>query len=347
METQFNDLSVPNPGVTYYCMSKIRITTATNFTHLMKLVLYKSINVSDANIKKFYNIRLMIIDIVQKNPDEINRRNDVGLTALMIACGNVTEFSSIKCVKLLIKLKANVNLQDNHGWSALHMASINLSTEIIKLLIKCEADINLQNNSRNTALTLMCDVHATTPSRTLECIRAMLNADADVNIQNDYEKNALMIFCEECACGDPIDSLKCIELLINSDIDINAQDHAGRTALIHYCRSRIYASCPKTHNLECIMLLINSGADVNLEDAYGDNALMHYCATCQFNEESLDIMLLLIRSTYDIMKTHHGKSAHHYFINNYSRALINCDYVESLLLGKSGLTDIKSARKVL
>ena len=60
--------------------------------------------------------------------------------------------NNIKLVKELIKVNANVNLQDEDGSSALIWASYNGNIKIVKKLIKVGANINLQDNNEYTAL---------------------------------------------------------------------------------------------------------------------------------------------------------------------------------------------------
>lgn len=347
MDTQFTDFSPPDPDAYYYCNSKSSNVTSTNFTTLMKLTLYKSINLSDA--KMFKNIRPMIIDIVNKNPAELNKKNSIGYTALIIAYDNVETYSSIKCIKLLLELGADVNIRADSMRTVLHKARTNLSIDFLKLFIEFKANVNLQTFGEDTALMLVC-YHSLTlayeSSIILECIQTLLDANTDVNILDNFNMNALMIFCINCKQLDVELSLKCIELLINAGSDINTRDCNGDTALMHYCMFQHDAINTIIYDVRIIDLLINSGADVNSQNNCGDNALMIYCETCVFDESSLDILLLLIRNTTNVTRINHSKSARSYFINNPTCESINNKYIESLLSGKEMIVDIKSAKKI-
>ena len=46
----------------------------------------------------------------------------------------------------------DVNIKDQGGNTALHMASANGHTDIVKLLLQAKADLSCQNSSGNTAL---------------------------------------------------------------------------------------------------------------------------------------------------------------------------------------------------
>ena len=69
-------------------------------------------------------------------------------TALMSAAMN----GDYDLMILLLKYGADVNLQDEDGWTALICAVYNNHIEIVRLLITSEADLNIKNNLGNTAL---------------------------------------------------------------------------------------------------------------------------------------------------------------------------------------------------
>ena len=53
---------------------------------------------------------------------------------------------------LLLKEKADLNIQDNNGWTALMVASYNGYHQVVELLLKEKADPNIQHNNGGTAL---------------------------------------------------------------------------------------------------------------------------------------------------------------------------------------------------
>ena len=52
---------------------------------------------------------------------------------------------------------ANLNIQSNDGWTALHLAAQGGYVEIIELLLDSGADLNIQNNGGWTALDIAKD----------------------------------------------------------------------------------------------------------------------------------------------------------------------------------------------
>ena len=116
-------------------------TQSRHFTKLMYAIMKKG------EIKKEY-----------MSESEINRKNEEGWTALMLAARNSSTYSSNETVKLLLDNGADVNLKNNRGLSALMLAvensKKNSSSEIVKLLLDNGADVNLKKERGTTALML-------------------------------------------------------------------------------------------------------------------------------------------------------------------------------------------------
>lgn len=85
---------------------------------------------------------------LKNNLNLINSKNIGGATALHIACRE----QNFEIVEILIRNKANINLQDNEGWTPLMRASLAGDEKIVKLLIKKGAIINHQNNFSESAI---------------------------------------------------------------------------------------------------------------------------------------------------------------------------------------------------
>ena len=92
-----------------------------------------------------------------------------------------------KLMKLLIKTGGtDINIQDNCGCTALHLASIYGCKEYVELLIKAGANVNIKNNYVKTAL------HSASIHGRKEIVEFLIKTGGvDVNIQDNDGKTAL------------------------------------------------------------------------------------------------------------------------------------------------------------
>lgn len=115
------------------------------------------------------NVHLLIDEYLQENPEEINRTDERGKTALMYIFYNNISYDCNKILDVLICAGANLNIQDNTGMTALmfachyvfiydhdHDHKMNRSENIMKL-INSGADINIKNNDGMNALEIYCN----------------------------------------------------------------------------------------------------------------------------------------------------------------------------------------------
>ena len=136
-------------------------------------------------------------------------------TALCIA----VQSPKYKCVDLLIKSGADVNMCNSSGESALILAVKSGHTKYIKPLIAAGADVNMYNANSETALILAVK------SENLECIEQLLEAGADVNTR------AATLLWISASRYD----LKALQTLLRAGITINNVTHS---TLNQYLRCR-------------------------------------------------------------------------------------------------------------
>lgn len=129
------------------------LTQSSGFTLLMHLVSLKN-KYLDIVIKKY----------LKEYPQEIDKVNERGWTALMIAARNCNTYKSLNILNLLLKLGANINLQEKCGWTVLHYVVNNfgegydeICLKILKLLLEFGADVNLTELYGRTALMMFMD----------------------------------------------------------------------------------------------------------------------------------------------------------------------------------------------
>lgn len=326
MEKQFNDLSVPDPNISYQCDN---LHVSRGFTHLMKLILMVNKH-PDA---------MPIIRSLLKNSDEINKQNTLGWTALSIACGNITLFDDITIIKMLINAGADVNISKEYPpmMSLLknlynHNLSKNDRTNIlsaVKLILNSNYDRNCQRYCRRTPLMVAvirdfemfkifidiepninrqdnCDFTALifavcSNDNNVEMVKMLIDSGSDVNISNVNYNTALSFACRKTAISD--NDFEIIKLLLDAGSNINHRNDEGNTPLL------------LSRSIRVINLLMDYGADVNIKNYKNRTILM---TLLKKNIIESDTIIRLIyqsgKSLLDNDKKH--GSAYFYYIEN-------------------------------
>lgn len=135
----------------------------TNYTGLM-ISIFNSI---------YYNQQYDIELYIKENLYQINKKTNLGWTALMITVSleRYTNIIAHQIAKLLIYYGADVNLQNNDGNTALLLASMryNVMTQVnmmcpdynpwrtIKFLLYADANVDLTNNDNLTVVDIIKD----------------------------------------------------------------------------------------------------------------------------------------------------------------------------------------------
>lgn len=170
-----------DPNAYYNCSIG---TKAKKFTPLMYLVMNSRILNCDEELNEY---------IMLHNSSELNKKNDIGLTALMLACRNSFVYSSKNVVLMLINAGANLDLQDDLGRTALmHACSYN-AENIVKLLVDAGANVNLKDCFNENALIILhkcnCEFHIT------DSFKMIL--DAGINLNFKYKnRTGFEYICE-------------------------------------------------------------------------------------------------------------------------------------------------------
>jgi ankyrin repeat protein len=107
------------------------------------------------DIFKEEKFRLEAIKELFKHGADVDKKGFGGTTPLIkVARTNYAAEHQLRVLELLIKNKANVNLPDNRGMTALMQASENGKVEVVKFLLKHGADRSLKSCEGQTALML-------------------------------------------------------------------------------------------------------------------------------------------------------------------------------------------------
>lgn len=87
--------------------------------------------------------------LLEKYQWNVDTKNKYGSTPLIHAAYNYPRLA-----ELLIQRGAQINHQNHHKWSALHMAAANNSKQAVKVLLLNGADVALKDSGDRTALQL-------------------------------------------------------------------------------------------------------------------------------------------------------------------------------------------------
>ena len=231
-------LRPPDPNFEYQCSLE---TKSKGFTLLMKLVLLT---------KEHPFINEYIKEYIQSS-NELDKKNEKGYTALMLACMYSSTKSTEETVKILIDSGCDLNSKNYRGWSALMYSSKNSgsysSENTVKLLIDAGAIVNTLDHEGWSALSLACLNDKTQSHNTL---KMLINSGTDIN-QKITGWSILMVACRYCKYP----AFNRIKILIEAGIDVNYR-YENVSALMF---AAIY-------NEDAVQLLLDNNATVTSVD---------------------------------------------------------------------------------
>ncbi|KAN0137681.1 Ankyrin repeat-containing domain protein [Lactarius tabidus] len=203
---------------------------------------------------------------------DVNSQNDEGLTPLQRA-SQVRREGQQDIMRLLLDHGANVDMRDNSGNTALHFAVSEGHPDIMRLLLDCDANVNMRDISGNTAL------HVAASEGHLEVARILLKLGANVNSQNDMGLTPL----QRASQGWRKGQRDIIRLLLDHGANLNTYNKYRNTPL-HFAASE--------GHLEAARFLLELGTDVNSQNDKGLTPL-HRASQVQ-REGKSDIVRLLL-----------------------------------------------------
>lgn len=240
-----------------------RITACGGFTLLHKLVLLT---------KKYPELNDVIKEYIAFYPEEINKVNELGWSALHLAARNSNIKSSNETVRILLQNGAIIDAQLIAGHAALMLASMytnnDSNIETVKLLLDNDVTIDMQNNGGYTTLMVASEYSSTTSS--IETVKLLLDYGATINMQSNHGYTALMIASEH---SNTTSSIETVKLLLKHGADINMQNKQNFNAL-HIAAN----DSDKSNMFDVIDLLLASNVNVNLQTNKGNTAL-HFIAS--------------------------------------------------------------------
>uniref|UniRef100_A0A0G4IDB5 Uncharacterized protein n=1 Tax=Chromera velia CCMP2878 TaxID=1169474 RepID=A0A0G4IDB5_9ALVE len=182
-------------------------------------------------------------------------------TALMLACENKSKQAWLTVFEVLVEGKADVNIVDGDGRTALTYASECGSVEVVKLLLTHAADVNSRDKERQTVL--LWGVRSGVP----EVVRLLLEGGTktDVLERGGWET--------ELICASAKGFTDVVKVLLGGGANVNGLNRFGETALMHACMKG---------NEEVVRVLLEhrggkwgrGKADVHAKDEEGKTTLM-------------------------------------------------------------------------
>ena len=217
--SQHSDLLVQIDSLTHYDgNTALMVASENGHAGIVKLLLEYGANVNQKS-STYYgwtaltkasekgDSNLEVIDQLLRHGAQVDLQNNGGFSALIVAAQN----SQAKlAAKLVQDHGTNIDLKNNRGVTALIMASQVGCTEIVKLLLDHGAGVDKQNNDEWTALMMASYIGHH------EVVKLLLEFGANVNIKaNNYETAVILASQEK--------HNKIVELLL----EYGAKDDCG------------------------------------------------------------------------------------------------------------------------
>jgi len=185
--------------------------------------------------------------------DSPNERDPYHQTPLHVACGIA---ANPEAVKLLLRKKADVNVQDRNGWTPLHCSANEGQLPISELLLSTDGiDVGMLNKDGTSALHYLVRNNPTTKDQLLyqNVLRLYMEKRGDINSQSKHGEAALH---QACLRGNIV----AVKFLLEKKAAINILNKIGETAL-HYA--------VRAGQKEIIQLLLEAGADTTIKSGDG------------------------------------------------------------------------------
>lgn len=173
------------------------------------------------------------------------------------------------------------------------------SVKTIEILINAKADVNLQDDKGNTALMVLLKNKELNKTSIVKITKMLIDAGTNVNLQNKQGNTALIIFSKGINNWSVTENtfIEITKMLIDAKTHINLQNKNGYNALMHICARRFKTNYPPDNLLRIIRMLVNAGSNVKLRNesnlsAYDLYQYKKYMFGCLAPKDSIDYLLL-------------------------------------------------------
>ena len=219
------------------------------------------------NNQEILNMLQAAAEEEEEEPQELLNLNDELL--LVAAAGGDHER-----VQDLLSDGANVNYQNEDGWTALMFAAdaINGNADIVRALLDAGADINIRSRMGERARNL-------TYTQENQEIRYMLQAadeEAEAEDEEEVPVENVLNLNEELLLAATRGDHRRVQDLLSDGADVNFQDNNGYTALM---------LATINGKVDTVRTLLDSGADATVETVIGDTLM-----DLTYNQEIINLL---------------------------------------------------------
>lgn len=210
--------------------------------------------------------------------------------------GNVYQSKIHLLEELAADPRLDINAQDIHGQTALHLTCRHDQVPNAKILLDHGAAVDIQNYDDSTPLVTLARFHhsgVVGEENELEIAKLLLDKGAEVNATNAFGYTPLLYLAE-----DRMDRhLNFARLLIDHGAEVNAKNHEGNTFL-HVAADLGTAAMMK--------LVIEAKADMNLRSYYGRSILD---AVRYDSQEKYDLIFQYKQDTNVLQAVYYAQAA--------------------------------------
>jgi ankyrin repeat protein len=230
-----------------------------------------------ASLKKLLLSNPSLLNLPQKCTNHLYRKISI-VTPLNASL----DAHQVEISDYLFQFGVDVNAQDEHWGTALHLAVQTGQLDLIKMLLGKGADPNVKNHKGFTPLELALLQWGN--DEVIELLAPLTNL-------KKIDEQGLSILHRALA----IESPERFRALIQHGADINCKDLEGNTPLMHCCSSSALVKCAYAHQ-KIMILLENDHLDLNAKNLSGQSAL----SLLLHNEETYNKAYALIKKGAEI-----------------------------------------------
>ena len=263
---------------------------------------------------------------------EVDARETTGRTILLKVFSQ-SHRNLVDMVTLLLKHGADVNFQDRHLVSALHLAEYHGKLEVAQKLLKHKADVNSRDYEGRTPLHVLSERRPVIYKEDdfLNHARFLLKYGADMNSQDNKNQTPLHVAigkewftlariliehganaqAEDDSGMTPLhllsasqihdgDALDFIWVLLGRDVEVNGRDKDKQTPLHFAMRGNWF---------KFARILLDHGADADAEDIHGWTPLLILSASKINDDETLSLICHLLEQGAELNKRNNVKQS--------------------------------------